>query len=165
MPKVKPKLSEVKGLKLPKTDLNGCSQIVKFRIPGSWVQNIDDWVDSPRSPYRDRDEFFRHAVYLRHRELSCKTDLERILQEFEEWTEYYEAFVKRLQSLIPSMVGLGPTGTKKAWKLLIQLRTQATQINDTYWNEVFLEHLDGCYAHLIQVDTDETVESKTFNDR
>ena len=150
MKRVHSKLSKINSLNLPIVDLDGRSKTVRVKIPASWVRDIDDWVNSPRSRYKNQAEFLRHAVYLLHRELSGKPDIERVLQEFDEWKKYYESVTTNLQSVVSFHLADGlPGGVAQARRFLIQMRQDISQLHDDYWRQHCLSYLDSRYGHLL----------------
>ncbi len=129
------------------------SKSVQVTIPKSWAKDIDRVVRSPRFPYRNRAEVLRHAIYLLHLQVSGRPGVERLLQDFEEWEQWYQSFSARLWPVIRSHLARGKPGIKYARRFVRRIQENLRLVSDDFWRERCLQHLDRCYGYLMCADT------------
>ncbi len=144
------KLSSINSRDVPFLGPDGRSKLVQVAIPEAWANDIAELVRSPRSPYRSRAEFLRHAIGSLRLQLLAEPDIGKALRDFEQGADYYQVLTTRLASVVRFHLPWGPAGIRHACKIVHQIWELTRQMSHGYWRERCLDHLDRFYGHMIR---------------
>ena len=156
MSKFRRNFSRIKHWDLPTEDFDGRSKTIQFKIPATWAHDIDEFLRSPRSHYKDQAEFMRHAVYVLRRKLAGAPDIEGVLREFRDCDEDRKSHLEKMHVLVANALTRGPDGARGARNVLALIRRNyIDRVSDDCWRQRLLDHLDYCYGHLTPPDSSE----------
>ena len=149
MKRIPLKLSESNSLSLPKADPNGAFTRIQANIPASWGLDIDELINSPESRFQDRADFVRHAILLVLSRHVVIPDLDKALQEFEDWKYFYRSLIEAIAPVVSLAIRCGFPIAKQGLKVLTRIRYTLGQLSNDFLRDQCLKHFYLCYGHLL----------------